>query len=334
MCELRTAAELRSRPNDRRVRQTGFTIVELLVVVAIIGILVALLLPAVQAAREAARNTTCKNHLKQLGLACQQHHDSHNHLPTGGWGYRWVGDATRGFGKGQPGGWLFNVLPYIDQASLRDMAGGTTDAERERTAQSLRMPIPIFNCPSRRAGLFTNHSSSQTINSAPTPVVARSDYAGNEANDWPTNGGDGAGPQTIDDSNYRWPDNSVYNGVIFQRSMVQHASIRDGLSNTLLIGEKFLDPNRYNDGSHWADVRSQFTGFSLDVGRFAIFPPKRDIPGDPQNGVNDFGSAHPNMANFAFCDGSIRPISYSIDSNVFRAIGSRNGGEAHRLPPD
>ena len=96
-------------------RRNGFTLVELLVVIAIIGVLVALLLPAIQAAREAARRTQCINNLKQLALGCQNHHDTHGHFPTGGWGWYWVGDPDRGFGKEQPGGWAYNLLPFFEQ---------------------------------------------------------------------------------------------------------------------------------------------------------------------------------------------------------------------------
>ena len=92
----------------RRSECRGFTIIELLVVIGIIGIIMALLLPAVQAAREAARRTQCRNHLKQLGLAMQMHHDAYRRFPSGGWGVLWFGDPDRGTDRRQPGGWIYS----------------------------------------------------------------------------------------------------------------------------------------------------------------------------------------------------------------------------------
>src|SRR4029079_15206288 len=102
----------------------GFTLVELLVVIAIIGILVALLLPAVQAAREAARRSQCQNHLKQIGLGFLNHEATDKFYPSGGWGFNYVGDPDRGAGKGQPGGWVFSVLPYIEEQAVYDIGKG------------------------------------------------------------------------------------------------------------------------------------------------------------------------------------------------------------------
>src|SRR5262245_12354666 len=105
---------------------SGFTLVELLVVIAIIGILVALLLPAVQAAREAARRTQCKDHVKNIALGCLLHVDSHGYLPSGGWGRKWSADPNRGFGANQPGSWAYNILPYIEESSTHDLGNGLT----------------------------------------------------------------------------------------------------------------------------------------------------------------------------------------------------------------
>ena len=102
----------------------GFTLVELLVVITIIAILIALLLPAVQAAREAARQAQCKNNIKQLALGCLQHESQYKFYPTGGWGPQWMGDPNRSVGKRQTGGWIFCILPYIDQLALANLCLG------------------------------------------------------------------------------------------------------------------------------------------------------------------------------------------------------------------
>src|SRR5579864_8117659 len=112
----------RNISKSRAVR--GFTLVELLVVITIIGILVGLLLPAVNAAREAGRNTTCQNNLKNLGLAALNHEHAHGFFPTGGWGSQWVGDPDAGYGITQPGGWLYCILPYMDGQNLHDLGLG------------------------------------------------------------------------------------------------------------------------------------------------------------------------------------------------------------------
>src|SRR5882762_2665231 len=106
----------------------AFTLVELLVVIAIIGILVALLLPAIQAAREAARRSQCTNQLRQLAIAFHNHHDTHKHLPTGGWAFTWLGYPEYGFGKNQPGGWMYNILPYMEEQNLHDIGKSATTA--------------------------------------------------------------------------------------------------------------------------------------------------------------------------------------------------------------
>ena len=97
-------------------KRSGFTLVELLVVITIIGILIALLLPAVQAAREAARRAKCSNNLKQLSLGCLTHEQANGFLPSGGWGYCWVGDANCGFDKNQPGGWVYTYCPTLSSS--------------------------------------------------------------------------------------------------------------------------------------------------------------------------------------------------------------------------
>jgi prepilin-type N-terminal cleavage/methylation domain-containing protein len=141
-----------SNPQSEIARR-GFTLVERLVVIAIIGILVALLLPAVQAAREAARRNQCKNNLRQIGLAMLNHVDTKKYFPSGGWGAHWEADPNRGSGEDQPGSWIYNMLPYIEENALHDLGKGvdvSTAAYTSAGTQLHQTPLVHFICPSRR----------------------------------------------------------------------------------------------------------------------------------------------------------------------------------------
>src|SRR5262245_1570659 len=168
--------------------RTAFTLLELLVVIAVIGILLALLLPAVQSAREAARIVECKNHLKQMGIAWLHHHSVHNFFPTGGWGSNWAGDPDQGFDKRQPGGWAYNTLPYLEEADIHDLGqrmvyGGTPD-KKDALAEAAQTTASIFLCPSRRSQttpfIFMLQSASYAnINLRRVANVCRGDYVAN-----------------------------------------------------------------------------------------------------------------------------------------------------------
>lgn len=256
---------------SERTSRRGFTLVELLVVIAIIGILIALLLPAVQSAREAARRTQCKNQLKQMGLGALNHESTHRGFPTGGWGWRWVGDPDRGFGEDQPGGWYYNMLPFVEEQALRDLGsdGDPDTISAVQTAGALEAAssqVEWFLCPSRRAGsgvyAYTHSSTPHNCNSLST--VGRNDYAANggwrdlagNTNPGVETGARGAmlssGKSVLPEystANVNRENNGVQggNGVVHAASVVKISMITDGLSNTFLFGEKYVYVDNYYD---------------------------------------------------------------------------------------
>ena len=257
---------------NRTSTKSGFTLVELLVVITIIGILIALLLPAVQAAREAARKVQCNNHLKQLALGCLGHEQAQGFLPTAGWAYWWVGDPDRGFDRRQPGGWCYNVLPYIEQEPLHEIGTGMTLANKKAAlAIVAQTPLALLHCPSRRDPVLYPNTQGQENVDAP-PLAARSDYAGNGGtgglNVWSPPGDPGTGdPSFADAAGFKWPSMAPYNGIFFPASMLRMADIGDGASNTYLLGEKYLNPDHYTDGTEPTDNNAPWrpmTGITHD----------------------------------------------------------------------
>ena len=313
----------------------AFTLVELLVVIAIIALLVALLLPAVQSAREAARRSVCSNNLRQLALGCVSHHELLGFFPSGGWGRYWVCDPDRGFGKRQPGGWGYHVLPFIEEQALHDL-GADRDFATKKSLNKRRIATPVstFYCPSRREARTYPVTSQFSWNrmphfSDPLEEAARTDYAANggDAVSGLFGNGWGDGPADFaqgDSDSYRWPSLVRHTGITANRSEVNLRKVVDGASKTYLLGEKYLNPEDYSSGDDWGDNHNVFSGDDMEIVRFGdrTIGVHRDRPG--LVAYFGFGSAHATSCFMAMCDGSVHAIGYDIDLEVHQRLANRN----------
>jgi prepilin-type N-terminal cleavage/methylation domain-containing protein len=319
-------------------RAGGFTLVEMLVVIAVIGILVALTVPAIQAARESSRRARCENNLRQLAVACQNHATLNERFPSGGWGAAWTGDPNFPPGHSQPGGWVFAVLPYLEAKNIHSgckTASGPAPAAA--LAQAETEPLAALICPSRRRAEAWP-SPDNAVNAGAVQVVAKTDYAANGGPDLqhPVNGSPwwGLGPPiacatAYSEAAYSRPgsccvwDHSdqdlrkYWLGVVGERSEVTQDDVRRGLSQTLLLAEKRLridgykDPDAY-DGCAWR-------GSGPSVCRWTAAPPLQD---DDLLDAERFGGPH-RVLLAAYCDGSVRSVDFSVDAAVWKASGSR-----------
>ncbi len=310
----------------------GMTILELTTVLCVLCLLIQLLLPAVQSAREAARRLQCATHLKQMGLASMVHHDLWGRFPSGGWHFHWIGEPERGTDQDQPGSWVYNLLDYLGQSDLRRMGRDQVGVDRmEAIVRRCQTPLSMLHCPSRRdVDSYPHRVNRQPITrggrvAEPLDWAAKSDYAANAGDQrmvefdwqWP-------GPQSLaqgDDAQFRWPSSRLFTGVIFGRSRIRQRNVRDGCARTYLIGEKYIDASQYTTGEDWGDNENLFCGFNNDVCRSTASRPWPDQPG--YDAKTSFGSAHPLVWQVVCCDGSVHAMSFDVDPQLHRQLGNR-----------
>jgi prepilin-type N-terminal cleavage/methylation domain-containing protein/prepilin-type processing-associated H-X9-DG protein len=303
----------------------AFTLIELLVVIAIIAVLVALIMPAVQSARESANRAKCQNNLKQLNLAAQEYHDAFNSFPSGWYCATPTYDANNNLISGdincaypytpyQNYMWngLVGLFLKMEQNNLFNeinfnLYGPGTATLDPANSTAVRRTIDGFVCPSNRRPTTTNAGTG-----VPNLQYGPSDYRGNMAAGMVA-AGSNSNCQTLDPTNVYC---CVYdNGVLYQNSTTNMADITDGSSTTVILGEA-VTPQGIWSQAPYCCVR---TNVDRTINQPILF-----------NGLNYWtywSSKHPSMVNFAFCDGSIRPVTQQINKIVLNKIMTRNGGE-------
>ncbi|MFO0789961.1 MAG: DUF1559 domain-containing protein [Pirellulales bacterium] len=300
----------------QRIIPHGFTLVELLVVIAIIGILVAFLLPAIQAARESARRSECQNNLKQIGLAVQSHHDTRKVFPMG-----------RNATNQKAVSWAYYLLPYLEETAIYNSWHPTLEADKPENSATMRTPIETYACPSRRRAAADRNFDN---NDQPPPpedlgVATLADYSAN------------AGIQIItgmvgaDEQATVWGGYSrVDSGPIFSGSRISARQVEDGLSKTMAIAERHLPPvpaNTAPEKEHWA------IGDTASISGDTPHTVFRCSGNGLAASIDDvdrtkFGSSHSGgIAQAVFLDGHVRALKADIVKEVLKALSTIGGGE-------
>lgn len=310
-----------------RPRQ-AFTLVELLVVIAIIGVLIALLLPAVQQAREAARRMQCTNNQKQLGIALHNYHDTFGVFPPGVVGLvNYDGSDPKNF-QNTPPTWMQMILPFIEQGNLYEQQKPHFDqGQRAATAPGRFTEIEGLMCPT----------------DPNTPKITDIDPSV-----WYGNFGFGGNYVACSGDDYFTPSSDSHmqnrNGIFFGKSSTDFGDIVDGTTNTLMIGELLVVPDIAPRSASNQDLRGSYYFGRRAAACFSTREPPNTLVGDrlsscrnmPRSPCNGQGtdnmviyarSYHPGGANLMLGDGSVRFVPETVNRTVYQAFGTRAGGE-------
>jgi prepilin-type N-terminal cleavage/methylation domain-containing protein/prepilin-type processing-associated H-X9-DG protein len=295
---------------QRHSLAVGFTLVEVLVVIAIIGTLVALLLPAVQMAREAARRNQCMNNLKQIGVAVQTYHDSQRQFPLGR-------DRVDEYGTS----WAFRLLPFLEEEPIFKSHVDGQAAQAPANEKAMRTPVSTYYCPSRR-----NPAADRdfTAGFGPSPLqgaAAGGDYAANAGSQSVLYGADA-------DSNPVPRIDPAVAGPIHTYSHINAQRVTDGLSKTIAVGERYVPPPQDVPPALVQVQQGDTAFFSSDLAPTIFGTSKDGFPtgkDDPSN--EKFGSEHSGMSQFVMLDGHVQPIRQDLDLVVFQRLTSIGDGE-------